>query len=69
VRQRLLRIPTRVDPARGVAFVVRRSLAGSSDVTLTAYDARGERLAQRRLGTFPIAGCEAPPPVAVPDRG
>jgi hypothetical protein len=67
-RQRLLRIPTRVDPAGGVAFVVRRSLAGTSGVTLTAYDARGERLVQRRLRTFPIAGCAAPPQVAVPGR-
>ena len=69
VKQQLLRVPTRVDPARGVAFVVRTSLAGSSGVTLTAYDAQGERLVQRRLGRFAIAGCQPPPPVAVPDRG
>ena len=64
-RQRLLRVPTRVDPAGGVAFVVRRSLAGTSGVTLTAYDARGRRLVQRRLGTYSIAGCQAPPATPV----
>jgi hypothetical protein len=66
-RLRVLRIPTRIDPARGVAFVVRRSLAGTSGATLTAYDARGDRLVQRKLRTFAIAGCAAPP--ARPEAG
>jgi len=60
-RQRLLRIPRRLHPAGGVAFVVRRSLEGSSGVTLTAYGVRGERLAQRTLGKYPIAGCTSRP--------
>ena len=59
VKVKLLRIPTRVQRAGGRAFVVRRSLEGTSGVTLTAYDRDGERLATRRLGTYPTASCQA----------
>ena len=53
---RLLRVPERIHPAGGWAFVVRRSLAGTNP-TLTAYDAEGRRIAQRVFGPLPIAGC------------
>ena len=53
---RRFRVPKATHPARGVAFVVRRSLAGTNP-TFTAYDADGDRIAQRRLGPLPIAGC------------
>jgi hypothetical protein len=53
---RTLRVPGSVHPARGVAFVVRRSLDGMSP-TLTAYGADGERLAQRRFDQIPSADC------------
>jgi hypothetical protein len=49
-------IPASRHPARGVAFVVRRNLAGTTP-TLTAYGADGQQLAQRKLGPFPIPGC------------
>ena len=53
---RHLRVPTRIHPAGGRAFVVRRSVAGTSP-TLTAYDAEGRRIAQKVFGPLPIAGC------------
>ena len=56
---RTLRVPASVHPARGVAFVVRRSLDGTSP-TLTAYGADGERLAQRRFDQIPSAFCQEP---------
>ena len=65
IRLPVLRIPTRIDPARGVAFVVRRSLEGTSGATLTAYDAQGDLLVQRTLQRFAIAGCVPPPKTPV----
>ena len=52
---RLLRVPERIHPAGGRAFVVRRSLDGTNP-TLTAYDAEGRRIAQRDF-RFPAASC------------
>ena len=56
IKLRALRIPTRVHPAGGAAFVARRELAGGP-LTLTAYDADRRVLAQRPLGPFPAATC------------
>lgn len=66
VRIRAFTIPGAVHPARGVAFVVRRSVAGLRP-TITAYDADGKRLAQRTFGPYAIAGCAEPP--ATPQPG
>jgi hypothetical protein len=66
IRLRLFTIPRSMHPQGGVAFVVRRSLAGRSPV-LTAYDAAGTRLTQRDLGSFAIAGCAPPPMIAQPE--
>ena len=56
IKLRALRIPTRVHPGGGAAFVVRRSLAGGP-LTLTAYDADRRVIAQRPLGPFPAPYC------------
>lgn len=53
---RRFRVPASTHPARGVAFVVRRYIAGTSP-TITAYNADGERIAQRRFGPLPIPAC------------
>jgi hypothetical protein len=60
-RVHLWRIPGVVGPPGGHAFAIARELAGMA-VRLTAYDAAGHRLEQRKLGPFPIAQC-VPSPV------
>ena len=59
-RVKVLRIPTRVQQGGGVAFVVRRSIAGARSVRLTAYDRDQRRLAQRTVFGFRKASCPAP---------
>ena len=60
VRLRIWRLPRRIHPAGGTAFVVRRNVDGRS-VVLTAYGADGGRLAQLRR-PFPIPACPADGP-------
>ena len=64
IKLRALRIPTRVHPGGGAAFIVRRSLAGGP-LTLTAYDADRRVIAQRALGPIPAPYC-IEPKTAVP---
>lgn len=67
VKVRVLRIPTRVQAAGGVAFVIRREL-GDQGMTLTAYDAERRRLAHRSVGPFGVPFCSEPK-TAVPGPG